>query len=63
MVRAEDPAVILMSEEDTERLKVWSWWRRGRVEVISSILAMGLYPLASLLPRKSHAGATARKAS
>jgi hypothetical protein len=24
-----------------------SWWRRGRVDVISSILAMGLYPVMS----------------
>ena len=32
MVRAESSAVTLLSEGETERLKVWSWWRRGRVE-------------------------------
>ena len=26
--RAESPAAILLSEDDAERLKVWSWWRR-----------------------------------
>ena len=31
MARAESTAVMLLSEDDTERLKVWSWWRRGRV--------------------------------
>lgn len=33
MVRAGSPAAMLLSEDDAERLKVWSWWRRGRVEL------------------------------
>jgi site-specific DNA recombinase len=33
MTRAESTAVMLLSEDETERLKVWSWWRRGRVEL------------------------------
>ena len=31
MVTAESCAAVLLSEDDAERLKVWSWWRRGRV--------------------------------
>ena len=33
MMTAENPAVILLSEDESDRLKVWSWWRRGRVEL------------------------------
>jgi len=33
MPRAESTAVMLLSEDETERLQVWSWWRRGRVEL------------------------------
>ena len=33
MVRAESSPAMLLSEGDTERLKVWSWWRRGRDEL------------------------------
>ena len=33
MQRAESFAATLLSEDETERLKVWSWWRRGRVEL------------------------------
>jgi hypothetical protein len=25
---------MLLSEDDAERLEVWSWWRRGRVELL-----------------------------
>ena len=33
IVSANSPALTLLSEDETERLKVWSWWRRGRVEL------------------------------
>ena len=33
VARAESTAVMLISEDETERLRVWSWWRRGRVEL------------------------------
>ena len=33
LVRAGSPAAMLLSEDNAERLKVWSWWRRGRVEL------------------------------
>ena len=33
MARSESTAVMLLSEDETERLKVWSWWRRGWVEL------------------------------
>ena len=33
MARSESAAVMLLSEDETERLRVWSWWRRGRVEL------------------------------
>ncbi|HZA21312.1 MAG TPA: recombinase family protein, partial [Dehalococcoidia bacterium] len=33
MSRAESSAAMLLSEDDAERLQVWSWWRRGRVEL------------------------------
>ena len=33
MARAESPAATLLSGDESERLKVWSWWRRGRVEL------------------------------
>ena len=33
MARAESPAATLLSEDESERLKVWSWWRRGRGEL------------------------------
>ena len=33
MTRSQSPAAMLLSEDEAERLKVWSWWRRGRVEL------------------------------
>jgi site-specific DNA recombinase len=33
MSRAENSAAMLLSEDEAERLEVWSWWRRGRVEL------------------------------
>ena len=33
MVAAEGSAVMLLSEDDTDRQQVWSWWRRGRDEL------------------------------
>ncbi|MFQ6026960.1 MAG: recombinase family protein [Dehalococcoidia bacterium] len=33
MTKAASSAALLLSEDETERLKVWSWWRRGRVEL------------------------------
>ncbi len=33
MTRSQIPAAMLLSDDDTEGLKVWSWWRRGRVEL------------------------------
>jgi hypothetical protein len=33
MSRAESSAAMLLSEDDAERLEVWSWWRRGGVEL------------------------------
>jgi site-specific DNA recombinase len=33
MARAESSAAMLLSEDDAERLEVWSWWRRGRVHL------------------------------
>ncbi len=33
MVRAEDSAAMLLSEDDSDRQHVWSWWTRGRVEL------------------------------
>ena len=33
MARSETAAVTLLSQDETERVKVWSWWRRGRVEL------------------------------
>ena len=33
MTRSQSPAAMLISEDEAERLKVWSWWRRGRVEL------------------------------
>jgi DNA-binding transcriptional regulator YiaG len=33
MTRAESSAALLLSEDDAERLEVWSWWRRGRVRL------------------------------
>ncbi len=33
MVTAESSAAMLLSDDDADRLKVWSWWRRGRVEL------------------------------
>ena len=32
MARAESATLTLHSQDETERLQVWSWWRRGRVE-------------------------------
>ena len=31
IARAGSSALVLLSEDETDRLKVWSWWRRGRV--------------------------------
>ncbi len=33
MVRARSSACLLISSKEADRLKVWSWWRRGRVEL------------------------------
>ena len=33
MVVTKSPAALLLSEDETERMKVWSWWRRGRVKL------------------------------
>ena len=33
MATAESCAAILLSEDDADGLEVWSWWRRGRVEL------------------------------
>ena len=33
MVTAERSTAMLLSEDDADKLKVWSWWRRGRVEL------------------------------
>ena len=46
LVRAESSAAMLLSEDDANRLKVWSWWRRGRVRLHHS-------PLHSTLTRPS----------
>ena len=32
MMAAESPAAMLLSEDESDRLKVWSWWRRGRLQ-------------------------------
>ncbi len=32
MMTAESPAAMLLSEDESDRLKVWSWWRRGRLQ-------------------------------
>jgi len=32
MTKSQSPAATLLSEDETERLKVWSWWRWGRGE-------------------------------
>ena len=36
---------IVIAPDDDGRDDFWVWWRRGRVEVTPSILAMGLYPV------------------
>jgi len=33
MTRSQIPATMLLSDDETEGLKVWSWWRRGRVDL------------------------------
>ena len=33
MTKSQSPAAMLLSEDEAERLEVWSWWRRGRVEL------------------------------
>ncbi len=33
MTKIQSPAAILLSEDEAERLEVWSWWRRGRVDL------------------------------
>ena len=42
VTRAESSAAILLSEDEAERLKVWSWWRRGR-EPVSLIQANAVH--------------------
>jgi hypothetical protein len=37
MKHTENSACMLLSQDDTERLQVWSWWRRGRVFWTQSI--------------------------
>ena len=32
-VKTESSALTLLSVDEAERLNVWSWWRRGRVEL------------------------------
>ena len=31
--RAKTPATFLLSDDEAEKLNVWSWWRRGRIEL------------------------------
>ena len=33
IANADNSALVLLSEDETERLKVWSWCRRGRVDL------------------------------
>ena len=39
MVQAGNPAAMLLSEDDTDRQHVWSWWRRGREPVSKGSVA------------------------
>jgi hypothetical protein len=32
-VRKSRSEVVLVSQDELERLGVWSWWRRGRIEL------------------------------
>ena len=42
IARAESAALTLHSQDETERLQVWSWWRRGRVELpVQKTLRLG----------------------
>ncbi len=36
MTKSQSPTAMLLSEDEAERLEVWSWWRRGRVNRSSS---------------------------
>jgi hypothetical protein len=49
MVRAESPTAILLSEDDAEGLKVWSWWRRGRVELFPDTYLRKSLPATELM--------------
>jgi site-specific DNA recombinase len=49
LVRAGSPATMLLSEDNAERLKVWSWWRRGRVELHLNTYLKGLPPAMDLM--------------
>ena len=42
MMTAESPAAMLLSEDESDRLKVWSWWRRGRARWTQSINGLGV---------------------
>ena len=33
IAKAESSALVLLSVDEADRLKVWSWWRRGRVDL------------------------------
>jgi len=43
MAKSESAAMMLLSQDETERLKVWSWWRRGRVELPVQKTTSGIY--------------------
>ncbi len=32
-IKKSRSAVYILTDEDEERLQVWSWWRRGRIEL------------------------------
>jgi hypothetical protein len=49
MSRAESSAAMLLSEDDAERLEVWSWWRRGRVELLPDTYLRRLVPAIELM--------------
>jgi hypothetical protein len=40
---------MLLSEDDAERLEVWSWWRRGRVELFPDTYLRRPVPAADLM--------------
>jgi hypothetical protein len=49
LVRAGSPAAMLLSEDNAERLKVWSWWRRGRVQLHRNTYLKGPPPAMDLM--------------